>query len=109
MRAARRRTLLAKERTFAAWVRTGLAAVAVGFGAARLLDDVEPQWLVLVASITLITAGIMCLGFGFWSFRATLRELASEDVHGMSIRLVGLFTLMLVFAAAVGLVLVLMN
>jgi putative membrane protein len=37
------RTLFAAERTYAAWVRTGLAALASGVGAKKLLEGVIPE------------------------------------------------------------------
>jgi putative membrane protein len=106
---ARRRTLLAKERTFSGWVRTGLSAIAVGFGAARLLGDLEPQWLVLAAGAALIVIGVGALGIGFWSYRATLRELEREGIRGLPTWLVGALTAGLVVVALAGLALVYLN
>jgi putative membrane protein len=40
-RDATRRTRLANERTYLAWWRTGLTALAVAFGAGRLLPDLS--------------------------------------------------------------------
>lgn len=101
--------MLAKERTFAAWVRTGLSAVAVGFAGARLLTDLEPQALVLGGSLMLIVGGIMAIGFGFWSFRDTLAELGEGGARGFSIWLIGTFTLLLVLASLALLVLIFLN
>ncbi len=106
---ARRRTLLAKERTFAGWVRTALSAIAVGFAGARLLTDLEPQWLVMTASAALIVLGVGALGFGFWSYRQTLRELERQGVRGLPLWLISAFTLLLVAAATAALVLVFVN
>jgi len=41
---ARQRNLLANERTFSAWLRTGLAAVIAGLGIARLLGPGSELW-----------------------------------------------------------------
>jgi putative membrane protein len=38
------RPVFAAERTYAAWVRTGLAALASGVGAKQLLESVIPEW-----------------------------------------------------------------
>lgn len=38
------RTVLANERTFAGWMRTGFASVAVGVGF-NLLTELEPVWV----------------------------------------------------------------
>jgi putative membrane protein len=39
------RTLLANERTFAGWLRTGLATVGIGVGFHVLFQRMEPSWL----------------------------------------------------------------
>jgi putative membrane protein len=51
------RTRMADERTFAAWIRTGLALVAAGLATTRLLTSVEPQWLVRAMGSILILLG----------------------------------------------------
>lgn len=101
--------MLAKERTFAAWVRTGLSAVAVGFAGGRLLTDLEPQALVLASSLMLVVGGIMAIVFGFLSFRETLTELGDDGVRGLSIWLIGTFTGLLVLASAALLVLMFLD
>ena len=53
------RTLLAEQRTYSAWVRTGLASCATGFGIARLMAEADPEWLVrclAMLSLALFTA-----------------------------------------------------
>ena len=39
------RTILANERTFAGWMRTALAAIALGVGFHALFRAMEPDWL----------------------------------------------------------------
>ena len=39
------RTILANERTFAGWVRTSLASVAIGVGFHALFPKLEPPWV----------------------------------------------------------------
>ena len=55
------RNILASERTYAAWVRTGLAG---GIGA-RALKDV-PNWLVLTNGTLLIAFSLFCFGAAVW-------------------------------------------
>jgi putative membrane protein len=90
-------------------MRTGLSSVAVGLGAARLLTDLEPQWLVRAGSLTLVVVGMMAVAFGFWSFRETLLELGEEGVRGIPIWIIGLFTGLLLAAAGSGLFLISVN
>jgi putative membrane protein len=39
------RTILANERTFASWMRTSLACVAIGVGFQGLFRSMEPAWV----------------------------------------------------------------
>ncbi|HHL21885.1 MAG TPA: DUF202 domain-containing protein [Aliiroseovarius sp.] len=56
------RTILANERTFQAWIRTGLSALATGFGVARFLNETMPLWMYLG-----ISSGLVLLSAGaFW-------------------------------------------
>ena len=61
-RLAADRNVLAAERTYAAWVRTGLFALASAIGARALLAGVVPGWLVLANSTMLIAFSIFCFG-----------------------------------------------
>jgi putative membrane protein len=106
---AHRRNLMAKERTFAGWVRTAMSAIAVGLAAARLLRDLEPQWLVMALGAGLIVLGITALGFGLWSYRQTARQLERAGIRGLPLWLAAAFTLLLVVAAAAALALVFVN
>jgi uncharacterized membrane protein YidH (DUF202 family) len=44
----------AVERTYAAWVRTGLLAMASGIGAKALLAELLPQWLIIATGSVLV-------------------------------------------------------
>jgi putative membrane protein len=96
---AKERTLLAKQRTFTAWLRTGMAAVAVGVAAAELLGEVQPRWVVLTASATLVAAGAVIFVMGFAGYRDTFRKLRDEGVVGFSPWLVGAVTAAMLVAA----------
>lgn len=48
------RTQLANERTFSAWIRTGLALLVAGFAATRLLHETEPAWLITLVGVALV-------------------------------------------------------
>src|SRR3954465_2543722 len=61
-RLAADRNILAAERTYAAWVRTGLFALASGIGARALLHGVLPGWLVLADASMLIAFSTFCFG-----------------------------------------------
>lgn len=65
-RLAADRNILAAERTYAAWVRTGLFALASGIGANALLNGVVPRWLILADASMLIVFSIFCFGAAIW-------------------------------------------
>ena len=57
-----RRTRLANERTYLAWYRTGLTALAVGVGIGRVLPEVSDS---SGRAFELVGAGYEVLGVGF--------------------------------------------
>lgn len=65
-RLAADRNILAAERTYAAWVRTGLFALASAIGARALLAGIVPHWLVLADATMLIAFSIFCFGAAVW-------------------------------------------
>jgi putative membrane protein len=64
---ASRRTRLAAERTFLAWGRSGLTALAVSLGAGKLLPEVTtgPRWPYDVLGVGYAALGILFLGYGY--------------------------------------------
>ena len=64
-----RRTLLANERTFLAWWRTGLTALTAGIAAAQVvprLADTEHRWAYTVLGAMLAAVGTVALGYAQW-------------------------------------------
>jgi putative membrane protein len=64
---ASRRTRLAAERTFLAWGRSGLTALAVSLGAGKLLPEVSsgPRWPYDLLGVGYAALGILYLGYGY--------------------------------------------
>jgi len=56
----------AVERTYAAWVRTGLLAMASGIGAKALLAELLPQWLIIATGSVLVFFSAFCFGAAVW-------------------------------------------
>jgi len=100
------RTKLAKERTLAAWLRTGLAIVAAGFAIAKLLPISDPRWLIQLVSAIFIILGAMTFGIGFYSYYELVRKFAAEGFKSPLVWLMGILTTTLMFGAVVVLVLV---
>lgn len=102
---ATRRTRLANERTYLAWWRTGLASIAVGVGAGKvipLLGHHEVQWPYTVAGAGFTALGVLCIVFGFVRQREVETALARGEFAPPDTGMV--FTLTL-FGAAFGLLL----
>jgi putative membrane protein len=60
------RTVLAAERTYAAWVRTGLVSLAAGVGAKTSLGDVLPEWAILFNATLLVLFAAFCFAVAVW-------------------------------------------
>jgi putative membrane protein len=60
------RTVFAAERTYAAWVRTGLASLASGVGTKKVLEGIIPEWLIIVAGSVLVAFSAFCFGAAIW-------------------------------------------
>jgi putative membrane protein len=84
------RTVLANERTFASWLRTGFAGIGIGLGFHALFGRIEPLWLPrAVATAFLIIAIII---FAAAERRATvvIRWLHTHEVETVKIGVVRL-------------------
>jgi putative membrane protein len=82
---ATRRTRLANERTFLAWWRTGLTALAVGFGAGRLVPELAggSNWPFEVIGVCFTVAGVSFIAYGYVRHRAVERQLAVGSYSGL--------------------------
>lgn len=76
--------MLAAERTYAAWVRTGLAALASGIGAQALLDKVVAPWLIGATVSVLILFSAFCFAAAVW--RQMIRVSRPSPTPGASRR-----------------------
>ncbi len=74
---ATRRTHLANERTYLAWWRTGLAALAVSIGAGRLVPALtdSPHW-----PYTIVGIGFAILGVAFIAFAGVRHRQVEQAV-----------------------------
>jgi putative membrane protein len=78
------RTRLANERTYLAWWRTGIAALAAGFAIGRLLPEVVDgsSWPYVTLGVALLATGVIAIGYGLVRFRALDAALRDEGEHG---------------------------
>jgi putative membrane protein len=105
-----RRTRLASERTFLAWWRTGLTALAVSLAAGKVVPTLAntARWPYAIVGAGYALLGVMCIGYGFrreQRIEAALREgrFAGADrrytalLTGLGVAL-GVVTLVLILA-----------
>ncbi|EAR50766.1 hypothetical protein OG2516_09213 [Oceanicola granulosus HTCC2516] len=68
------RTILANERTFAGWMRTGMAGLAVAIGLKAVFGAFEPTWVAkAVATVFVVVAIIIFVSAAQQSRRAQQR------------------------------------
>ena len=106
---AEERTLLAAERTYSAWVRTGLSAIAGGLAIVKLVSfqSTAHQFIARLVGPILVLWGAGIFAFAFLSFRRISRSLEYKGVASLSPLSLGLITLVLILIAALILLLTL--
>ena len=77
---ASERTRMANERTMVAWVRTGLALTGFGAVVPRLLEDIQPEWLVRFIAILFVISGSLTVFYGVHSYRQITGRLEQDQV-----------------------------
>jgi len=79
-----RTSVLANERTYAAWLRTGLTALAASLGIEKFLGDgsVMPDHLIRIVSISLLLLSTSCFYLAAWRYYHVGVRLVSSHVSG---------------------------
>lgn len=96
------RTVLANERTFASWVRTGFAGIGIGLAFNALFTRIQPEWLPkLIASIFLLVAILIFIAAEHRA-RTVMRRLHAHQVRPIKVTSLRLITIAAV-AATLGL------
>jgi putative membrane protein len=97
------RTLLANERTYAAWIRTGLTALAAGIGFEKFIPGTIPGWSVRVIAVILILFGAACFGLALWRYRHLGNRFAHLKPIMISLPLIATLTFLLIAASLLAL------
>jgi putative membrane protein len=109
---ALRRTRLANERTYLAWWRTGLTALAVSLAAGKVVPTLRPhttRWPYAVVGAGYAVLGVLCIGYGLRRERDIDTALREGRFRSMSDRyttaltafgiVLGLVTLLLILSS----------
>jgi putative membrane protein len=91
------RTILANERTFAGWMRTGFASIAVGVGF-NLLTELEPVWVPKAIATAFLLIGIMIFVAAERRACAVIRRLHTHEVRTVRVGFLRLLTLTVIAA-----------
>lgn len=98
------RAFFAAERTYSAWVRTGLMSLVCGIGAWALLEKIVPGWFARSAGTVLILGSTICFFAAVWRYLAPGAPLPPPNARRLSPLLLIVLNGFLVFVAAAVLV-----
>ncbi len=100
---SRARSLLANERTFLAWIRTGLNMLAIGLAAAQFIgrDDIEGLHVVTFFSLFLAGSGVVLSILGALQFVQARRKINS-GTYQSGTTAVGLTVAVSIIAGVIG-------
>lgn len=79
------RTILANERTYAAWIRTGLAALAAGIAIEKFLAGVMPVWSLRSIAMILILFSAVAFFLAAWRYTHLGVKLSRADVRAVPV------------------------
>lgn len=94
---------LANERTFLAWVRTGLAFVTAGLGIAALAHFApETGSRFIVSSVVMLCCGVVCgfTGFGRWARNERAMRLGAPLIRPSVLPMLSVILLLIAGLAA---------
>jgi putative membrane protein len=91
---ATRRTRLANERTYLAWWRTGLTALAVSIGFGKIVPGVSDvaRWPFTIAGVGFALAGTAIIGYGHYRYTAVERALDRGQYWRVDPRALAIFS-----------------
>lgn len=87
------RTVLANERTFAGWFRTGFASVAIGLGFQALFLKMDPPWVPKAISTLFLLLGIFLFVAAERRACQVLKELSTHTVKEFTNRRLRVMTI----------------
>jgi inner membrane protein YidH len=77
------RTVLANERTYAAWIRTGLTALAAGIAVEKLLVGVMAPWSIRGIAVIMILFSGVAFVLAAWRYTHLGVKMSQSDVKAV--------------------------
>jgi uncharacterized membrane protein YidH (DUF202 family) len=103
---ARKQVVMANERTYNSWIRTGLTAVVGGLFIARFLGEGVKSPLITSIGIIFILSSIGFYLLGYLRYREEIKRIhGKESKRGMSTRITMTTTIALLFSSLLSLAL----
>ena len=78
------RTILANERTFAGWMRTGMASVALALGLRAVFRPFEPTWVPKAVATIFIIVAVMIFFSAWKDAKRTAAQMTEHDANAKS-------------------------
>ena len=97
------RTILANERTYAAWIRTGLAALAAGLGIAKFMTGLIPLWSILIIAAVLIGFSSVAFLLAAWRYSHLHIKVSHLEVDAVPLAMIRSLSLLLVCCSMIAL------
>jgi putative membrane protein len=92
------RTILANERTFGSWMRTGFGAIGIGLGFHALFGKIEPLWLPRAIATAFLVVALIIFVAAEHRAAVVIRRLHTHQVETVRIAVLRLITIVTVGA-----------
>ena len=92
------RTVLANERTFGSWMRTGFAAIGIGLGFHALFGHIHPLWLPRAIATAFLVIGMIIFVAAERRACVVIRRLHTHQIETVKIAVLRLITIVTVAA-----------
>ncbi len=93
-------SILANERTYAAWIRTGLTSLATGLVVAKFLPGTISWHIVQIMTITLLLSSALSFYLAAWRYIHVSRRLETTKIFGAPIMLLAIGSGFLILISA---------
>jgi putative membrane protein len=98
---AMQRNIMANERTFSAWLRTGLALIVAAIALPRIIHFVRWAWTLKLVGLIFIAMAAIIFVVAYWRYEAESKKLMLAGAIMTPVWLVQILTLLLLATALI--------